>query len=272
MDSDSNIINSTNSLTIKLTSDSTLIAVFEYNEIDLTMTWDQLPTATPGDTISLIARIDHINQPIVADIDFSINMDYKLFWPTALSVMKDPEIGSGWQDDDTGWQSIDFDYIFSDGVSATISNYELATGNVFLRLEGIALASYPIETAYYFDKFDLSTDSWPCSNITLSEGTFSVAYCNAPARGSIQFQPQFSARFANIVGDNFEVSFLAEGDLSLTYEITGLSGTSIVKGEITIPKGTSFYSFDVNHLANGRYYFRFSNPFNRVRSFSFIKL
>ena len=96
--------------------------------------------------MSLIARVDYVDTPIVADIEFVIKMEWKLFYPEKLFLMK-----GGIE------YPIDFTYSYAKGVSGTISGHQIQTGDVLLRLEGMPLAYSPRQTEVWFERFDITT-------------------------------------------------------------------------------------------------------------------
>jgi len=218
----------------------------------ITFRWDSVLNVVPGDTISLLASIESINRPIIFDsISFNIGMDYKLFQPMKLFVIKG----------NTEYP-INFDFSFATGISASIGYHELKSGATFLRLEGRALLSKPIFTDVRFDRFDF-IPSLQCSDLTFRKGFLDVSkFCGSEWRGGIIFLPEYEVYLENIVTENaLKLGFTATGKLEIEISIIDLDGTIVHSQKHILSEGNTTKELKLNALASGKYFIRFSNPF-----------
>jgi hypothetical protein len=263
--SDANQNNITNQPIHKiiLKGDSTLTANFQ--EIISIVRWDSLKSGVrPNDTISLIATIENVDIPITfTHLYFSIWMDYKLFYPLKLFVV----------DDQNREQSLSFNYKFPDGVSSTITNFQIApvSSRRFLRLEWLALASHTTETPIFFNEFNVKIDKEYC--VFHSTGFLNVPYCASEQRGSIVFMPVFDVpAIENIVTDELKIDINATGELPINIEIIDIDGSTLLAQQSNLPKGNSILQIKLTNIASVKYFVRFSNPFNTTVTRQFIKL
>jgi photosystem II stability/assembly factor-like uncharacterized protein len=221
----------------------------------IVLRWDTV-YATPGDTVSLLATIDSINYPLNFDrIDFNIDLDYKLFSPINLFIISDNNTE----------HPLNFDFIFLNGINATINSTQSTLINKpLLRLEGIALLSKPTETSVSFNAFNIITNEQ--YTFTQKLGMLDVSnFCDNDFRGAITFMPEFYIEKINNIIDNrvLNIELSATDKLDVDIEITDLTGNIILTDKINLEKGTNIKQIKLN-LATGKYFIKFANVFNPI--------
>jgi hypothetical protein len=258
-DTSDNIITKRQKHIVILKNDSILVANFY--EINLIVRWDTVYTK-PGDTISLTATLESIDIPLIfSSIDFHIDMDYKLLYPTKLFVVDSNDIE----------YPISFDFSFSRGIRGEINYQPLKSGQRLLRLEGLTLVSKPTETPVIFGKFDILTEQK--YRLSLLEGLLDVSdFCGANGGWRVLlFMPEFDVELENIINEELLIDFNTTGILDVDVELIDIDGATIHQTKFNLPKGNTTKQIKLNNLAVGKYFIRFSNPFNSIITRQFIK-